>query len=224
MPMSAFGLNCTLTASPAASSTQLLLDQVLAALAEHGVSTDSTRVVDHHVKPGVRADEGDGDEWPGIRQRVLDAGILVVATPIWMGQPSSVASAMPKLIDRYCAVEAMDEAHRRLRAIGVDKALARTGAFEDARIEVTLNNVKPNRPTFKQLADTPGLSMESFGIGGATIEARVIAPDGTVTPVSYQWYENDIRWVTGYWTWTDAEWTFDRFARRLAHADQVASR
>ena len=77
MSPSAFGLNCTLTASPAASSTQLLLDQVLAALAEHGVSTDSTRVVDHDIKPGVRADEGDGDEWPGIRKRVLDAGILV---------------------------------------------------------------------------------------------------------------------------------------------------
>ena len=99
MPLSAFGLNCTLTASPAESSTQLLLDQVLAALAEHGASTDSTRVVDHHVKPGVRADEGDGDEWPGIRQRVLDADILVVATPIWMGHPSSITQRVMERLD-----------------------------------------------------------------------------------------------------------------------------
>lgn len=101
MPLSAFGLNCTLTASPADSSTQLLLDQVLAALATQGALTDSTRIVDHDIKPGVRADEGDGDEWPGIRQRVLDADILVVATPIWMGQPSSLAKRVLERLNAF---------------------------------------------------------------------------------------------------------------------------
>jgi len=101
MPLSAFGLNCTLTASPAESSTQLLLDQVLAALATHGVLTDSTRIVDHDVKPGVRADEGNGDEWPGIRQRILDADILVVATPIWLGQPSSIAKRVLERLNAF---------------------------------------------------------------------------------------------------------------------------
>ncbi len=135
----------------------------------------------------------------------------------------AVAPELQKKFDKTYGQREADLLTADLKA-SIDKALARSGAFEDAKIEVTLKNVKPNRPTFKQLADTPGLSMDSFGIGGATIEARVVAPDGTVTPLSYQWYENDIRWVTGYWTWTDAEWTFDRFARRLAHADQVASR
>ena len=101
MPLSAFGLNCTLTASPAESSTQLLLDQVLAALAKHGFSTDSTRIVDHHIKPGVRADEGEGDEWPGIRKRILDARVLVVATPIWMGQPSSLAKQVLERLNAF---------------------------------------------------------------------------------------------------------------------------
>ncbi|KGM56969.1 flavodoxin [Lysobacter arseniciresistens ZS79] len=101
MPLSAFGLNCTLTASPAESSTQLLLDQVLAALASHGFDTDSTRIVDNHIKHGVRADEGEGDEWPGIRRRILDARVLVVATPIWMGQPSSLAKQVLERLNAF---------------------------------------------------------------------------------------------------------------------------
>jgi hypothetical protein len=106
----------------------------------------------------------------------------------------------------------------------VASELARTKAWDGARIELTLKNVKPNRPTFKQLQDTPGLSLESFGIGGASIEGRVISPDGVETPVAYSWYESDIRQAYGNWVWTDAEWTFDRFARRLAHQADVASR
>lgn len=101
MPLSAFGLNCTLTPSPAESSTQLLLDQVLQALGGHGVAGDSTRVVDHDVKPGVRADEGNGDQWPGLRRRILDANVLVVASPIWMGQPSSVAKRVLERLNAF---------------------------------------------------------------------------------------------------------------------------
>ena len=104
------------------------------------------------------------------------------------------------------------------------KALARTGAYDGARIELTISDAKPNRPTFKQMSDTPGLSMESFGIGGATIDGHVIAADGKMTPVSYRWYESDIRQAYGNWVWHDAEWTFDRFARRLARGQEVARR
>ena len=106
----------------------------------------------------------------------------------------------------------------------VERALARSGALEDARVELVLVDVKPNRPTFKQMSDTPGLSMESFGVGGATIEGRIVRADGSVTPVSYRWYESDIRQAYGNWVWHDAEWTFDRFARRLAKGDQFARR
>jgi hypothetical protein len=106
----------------------------------------------------------------------------------------------------------------------VEKALARKDAYPDARIELTLTDVKPNRPTFKQLGDKPGLSLDSFGVGGAAIEGRIVAADGSVTPVSYDWYETDIRQAWGNWTWTDAEWTFDRFARHLARGEELARR
>ncbi len=87
----------------------------------------------------------------------------------------------------------------------VSKALARSGAYGDAQIELTLVDAKPNRPTFKQMGDTPGLSYQSFGIGGAQIEGKAVAADGKVTPLKYAWYESDIRWVHAYSTWHDAQ-------------------
>lgn len=95
-------MNCTLKSGPEASSTQKLLDQLLQALQSYDVETaGSARIVDHHVKPGVKADEGDGDGWPALRQQVLDANILVLATPIWMGQPSSVAKRVLERLDAF---------------------------------------------------------------------------------------------------------------------------
>jgi len=99
----AVALNCTLKASPAPSSCGLLLQQVLDALADHGVTGEVIRVVDHDVKPGVSSDEGDGDAWPAIRERVLAADILVLGTPIWMGQPSSVCKRVLERMDAFLA-------------------------------------------------------------------------------------------------------------------------
>ena len=97
--LSALVLSCTLKSSPAPSSSVLLGEQVLAALAEHGVSGEQVRIVDHDVRFGVTPDEGDGDAWPSIRRQVLGADILVIATPIWMGQPSSVCKMVLERLD-----------------------------------------------------------------------------------------------------------------------------
>ena len=98
-PLTAVALVCTLSPSPADSSSQLMATQVLDALDEHGVTSTTVRVVDHDVRPGVLADMGNGDEWPAIRRQVLDADILVVATPTWMGQPSSVCVRVLERLD-----------------------------------------------------------------------------------------------------------------------------
>jgi multimeric flavodoxin WrbA len=92
-------LNCTLTSSPGASSSQLLGSQVLEAFGDLGVTGSIERVVDHDVRFGVTTDEGDGDGWPALRRMVLDAEILVLVTPIWMGQPSSVAKMVLERLD-----------------------------------------------------------------------------------------------------------------------------
>jgi multimeric flavodoxin WrbA len=99
MALKALGLNCTLKAGPKASSTQKLLDQILHALEQHGVRCSSERVVDHDIRPGVSNDEGDGDAWPAMRKQIMAADILVVATPIWMGQPSSVSKRVMERLD-----------------------------------------------------------------------------------------------------------------------------
>ena len=75
----------------------------------------------------------------------------------------------------------------------------------------------------KQLGDKPGLSFESFGVGGAKIEGRAVAADGAVTPLKYSFYETDIRQAPYRSTWSDAQWTFDRFASRLGRGQALAS-
>lgn len=97
--LSALALVCTLTPSPQASSTQLIADQMLGALAGHGVEGSSVRLVDHDIKPGVKTDMGGGDEWPAIRERLLAADILVVATPTWVGHMSSIAQRVLERLD-----------------------------------------------------------------------------------------------------------------------------
>ena len=92
-------LVCSLKKSPTASSSDLLGREVLAALADHDVDGEVVRVVDHDVRFGVTTDEGDGDAWPGIRAKMLAADILVVATPIWLGQPSSVCKMVLERLD-----------------------------------------------------------------------------------------------------------------------------
>jgi multimeric flavodoxin WrbA len=98
-PLTALALNCTLTPSPDESSTELMTDQVLEALRGHGVDGRSVRVIDLDVKPGVEADMGAGDAWPGIRQEMLGADILVVGTPTWVGHRSSVAQRVIERLD-----------------------------------------------------------------------------------------------------------------------------
>src|SRR5436309_8225706 len=87
----AVALVCSLKPSPAPSSSALMAEHVCQNLRDAGVKTQSLRMVHYAILPGVEADMGDGDDWPKIRQSVLDSDILVLATPIWVGHPSSIA-------------------------------------------------------------------------------------------------------------------------------------
>ncbi|MFF1255016.1 flavodoxin family protein [Pseudarthrobacter sp. NPDC058329] len=97
--LTALALTCSLTPSPEPSSSELMARHVLDQLESHGVRTASLRVVDHNVLPGVQIDMGDGDAWPGIREKILTADILVLATPIWMGHPCSIAQRVIERLD-----------------------------------------------------------------------------------------------------------------------------
>ena len=95
----ALALVCSLKPSPAPSSSEKLAGEVLGALAAHGVTGETVRVVDHDVKPGVEVDMGEGDAWPSIREKLLASDILVVATPTWVGHMSSVAQRVLERLD-----------------------------------------------------------------------------------------------------------------------------
>jgi len=92
-------LNCTLKPSPAESNTQVLADVVIDALRRQEVDVDVVRVVDRHVPPGVATDLGDGDEWPQLHAMLAVSDILIIATPTWLGQPSSIAKRVLERMD-----------------------------------------------------------------------------------------------------------------------------
>ena len=94
-------VNCTLKRSPQASNTQGLIDRSIAVLEGQGVQVEVLRAVDHTIATGVYGDMTEhgweADEWPAIFERVMDANILVLATPIWLGEKSSVCT---KVVER----------------------------------------------------------------------------------------------------------------------------
>ena len=97
--LKATALVCTLTPSPAKSSSDLIASQVITELAKYNVTSTVHRVVDYNVKFGVATDMGNGDEWPKIRQDVVDSDILLISTPIWMGHQASVTQMVLERLD-----------------------------------------------------------------------------------------------------------------------------
>ncbi len=120
--MKALILNCTLKPSPEPSNTAALAAVLAAALSERDVAVSEVRIVDHAIPPGVETEMGEGDEWPAIHDRVLDAEILLIATPTWLGRPSSVAQRVLERMDAMLA-ETDDEgrpvAHNRVAGVVV---------------------------------------------------------------------------------------------------------
>ncbi|MES2290634.1 MAG: NAD(P)H-dependent oxidoreductase [Pseudomonadota bacterium] len=101
MPLTAIALNCTLKAK-GDSSTDAMIKVLADAFAKYDVSlTETIRIAAHDVKTGVTSDEGDGDAWPAIREKVLAADILILGTPIWMGQMGSVAKRVLERMDAF---------------------------------------------------------------------------------------------------------------------------
>ncbi|KAA0112391.1 flavodoxin family protein [Mycolicibacterium sp. P1-5] len=97
--LKALALVCSLKPTPASSSSELIAEHMFATLRESSVHCEAVRAVDFNIAPGVEADMGDSDQWPGIRSKVLDADILLISTPTWMGHASSVAQRVLERLD-----------------------------------------------------------------------------------------------------------------------------
>lgn len=131
MPIKALAFNSTLKSSSAseASSTGRLLDLISEEFQKHGVETEIIRLADYDIKPGVKSDEGEGDAWPAIRGKVLQADILLIGTPIWLGQPSSICKRALERMDAF--LEETDE-EGRMVSYGKVAAVAVVGNEDGA--------------------------------------------------------------------------------------------
>jgi multimeric flavodoxin WrbA len=103
MPLKALALNCTLKADASEeSSTDAMIAVLEKAFGEKQVILSETvRVAALDIKPGVTSDEGDGDEWPSLRAKILAHDILIFGGPIWMGQIGSVAKRVLERMDAF---------------------------------------------------------------------------------------------------------------------------
>jgi len=127
--MKAIALNCTLKMGDTPSSTDRLLGQLLAQFRGHGVAGEILRIANHDVKPGVTSDEGPGDAWPAIREKIMAAEILVIGTPIWMGQPSSLCK---RVLERLDALLSETDDQGRMLSFGKVAVVAVVGNEDGA--------------------------------------------------------------------------------------------
>lgn len=106
----------------------------------------------------------------------------------------------------------MDEMNHDLSKAGY--SVTENGAYT---LRVTIDDARPNRPTFRQLSVQPNLSFKSVGRGGARLTAELIDGSGAVVGTSqYGWYEHSIDSFSGTSTWGDAKRSFSRFASKTA--------
>lgn len=92
--LKALFINCTLKKSPELSHTRGLIDVSKEIMERNNVSVEVVRAVDYDIASGVYPDmtkKGwQKDDWPTIFKKVMDADILVLCSPIWLGEKSSV--------------------------------------------------------------------------------------------------------------------------------------
>ena len=135
MTLTAIAINCTLKPSGGEpSSTDKMIGLIASESKKHGVDVRETiRIADHDIKPGVTSDEGPGDAWPDIRRRILACDILIFGTPIWLGQPSSLAK---RVVERMDAFFSETDDHGRMPSFGKVVVLGIVGN-EDGAHHVT---------------------------------------------------------------------------------------
>lgn len=103
MPLTAVAINCSLKRTDGEpSSTDSMIALIAGELRKHGVElTETLRLADYNILPGVESDMGEGDDWPDLRRRILAADILIFGTPIWLGQMSSIGKRALERMDAF---------------------------------------------------------------------------------------------------------------------------
>lgn len=140
-------------------------------------------------------------------------------------QPSSVVVTISPDFQKEVVKLGQREVDQQVADLtrAVERTLTNRNALEGAVINLTITDLKPNRPTLQQASDKPGLDMmRSLSIGGAAIEGTVTLASGEVRPVKYDYYSNNLQDAVGASTWWDANRAYDRLARNLAEGRFVS--
>ena len=134
---------------------------------------------------------------------------LAVAAPAVAAPTNAPISEVVVTIGPKLADKAKDYGARELDFLAnelksdAERALQRDGRLQPngGRIELVITDAKPNRPTMEQMTKKPGLSLQSRGIGGASIEGVEVGPGGERRAIAYSWYESDFRNTRAASTW-----------------------
>ena len=106
--LKALYVNCTLKKAPNKSHTHGLMKVSEEIMRKEGVSVEYIRLVEYNIPYGVYPDMTEHgwekDDWPKIYDKVMNADILIIGTPIWLGEKSSVAT---KFIERLYGMSGM---------------------------------------------------------------------------------------------------------------------
>lgn len=154
--------------------------------------------------------------------RIAALAALAAAT-LAVALPASALTVEAKMSTEF--QKKLDDDFGAREAKTLSDALTKkiTNAFADHgvnadRVVVTIEDAKPNRPTFQQVSDKPGLDMmRSISIGGARVSGIAYDASGKeIGRLDHKWYETDLANTFATNTWTDARTSFDRFARRFA--------
>lgn len=102
--LTALFINCSIKQKKSESHTQHLLDKVAKTMTNEGVDVEQVYALDHQIAFGMIKDggeEGMKDDWPAIQKKIMDADILVIGSPIWLGVKSSVATLVIERMYAY---------------------------------------------------------------------------------------------------------------------------
>ena len=169
MTTRALFLNCTLKPSPTESNTDSLIAKVIEQFDRLGVESETIRVVDHHVAFGAAMDEGNGDGWPGVLDQIRACDILIIASPVWLGERSSVAKMVAERLD--ATTYQLDDRNQHemygkvAGAIAVGESDGGQGAIKSILYDLTIAGltVPPNADVYW---------VNEAGLGGPYLESN----------------------------------------------------
>lgn len=93
MSIKALVLNCSLKDSTQQSNTRALINEVVKFFDENRAETEVLSMADYNIGFGITHEAvNDNDQWPEIFEKVKQADILLLGSPIWLGEQSSLAT------------------------------------------------------------------------------------------------------------------------------------